>query len=825
MDDERATAVEGTPRRARTEVRALERGTQIGRYVVIDRLGAGGMGIVYAAYDPDLNRRVAIKLVYARADDDADVQGRMLREAQALARLSHPNVVAVFDVGTAEDRVFLAMELVEGETLSAWYGNAQRTWREIVAKFAEAGRGLAAAHAAGIVHRDFKPNNVLVGNDGRARVLDFGLARAAGEQLERADNVDSPSARDVLSEDLTRTGSVLGTPVYMPPEAQRGEPVSAAGDQFSFCVALYEALYGTRPFHALITSDGLPPIEPAPADTRVPIWLRRVVVRGLEFEPGQRYPSMDALLAALADDPAIRRRKLMRGAGAVVVAAAVVAGGLAWRAHVRAERLAADPCETSEPFADAWSTGERERLRAAFVATGEPTAEDELARTAAGLDDMARDWLDARARACRDTRETHAKPEATLVLRLACLDRVKADVGALVALLGHADAATVKVASHAIRRIQGPVECDDPQGLAVVATPPPAIAPAVEALRVRLFHVRALSDVQDLGTASHEIDGVLADAQRLGYQPAISDALLERCLVLNSATQPGAADACERAELAGLAAGLDGNAARAAASRFEIAAATGEPTETVSRLRERARVWLERTHARSPHAVYEGALAISETNAGHYEAALEHLRRTHELADQLYGPAGDFVIQIDSSQSVALTVLGRFAEAAALQERDVVAVEHAYGTHNDLYASLLDNYGYSLAVVGRHADARRALERSLAIREAEDFTRAAAQCDLARVDNAEARFDRAIAGCEQGIAKLRELGQRKFNLAINMDPLANGYLGAHRYDDALRLSRECLAEFRRDRKESDHDTIEMVSCLVIEGTALVELGR
>ncbi|MGE5185627.1 MAG: serine/threonine-protein kinase, partial [Acidobacteriota bacterium] len=389
-----ATAVEGGPRKPARRAPELTRGTIVGRYVVLDRLGAGGMGVVYAAWDPELNRRIALKLVQPGGEDASGA--RMLREAQALARLSHPNVVVIYDVGKIDDRVFLAMELVEGTTLSAWLRAGDRAWREIVDVFVAAGRGLAAAHAAGVIHRDFKPGNVIVGEDGRARVLDFGLARAAGDVV--IDEVPAAGgSRDALGDDLTVTGTAVGTPVYMPPEAYTGEPVGEAGDQFSFCVALHEALYGVRPFETRITAEVMPPVRAAPGDSKVPGWLRAVVLRGLARRPSERFASMNALLAALAADPAAKRRRVLAGAAAVVAAGALVAGGLALHASQRAD----DPCALAAPLAGTWDPLAKGRVAAAFAATGRDDAAAKYARVASALDDAARAWLGARGAACR----------------------------------------------------------------------------------------------------------------------------------------------------------------------------------------------------------------------------------------------------------------------------------------------------------------------------------------------------------------------------------------------------------------------------------------
>ncbi|MFP2913550.1 serine/threonine-protein kinase, partial [Pyxidicoccus sp. 3LFB2] len=280
-----------TPSLATDDVR---RGAVLGRYVVLDKLGAGGMGVVLSAYDPKLDRKVALKLVRSlKGHGAAELQQRLLREAQAVARLSHPHVIAVFDVGTVDERLFMAMEFVEGPTLRKWLTATKRDWREVLAAFQQAGQGLAAAHAAGLVHRDFKPDNVLVDTRGRVRVTDFGLARF--EHVPASVLPSGALSPEAVPQDgLTRTGSLLGTPGYMAPEQWDGQEVDARGDQFSFCVALHEALYGVRPF-----ARGTPPdftqLQPIPAQTPVPAWVRRVVLRGLSVAPEARFTSMDAL--------------------------------------------------------------------------------------------------------------------------------------------------------------------------------------------------------------------------------------------------------------------------------------------------------------------------------------------------------------------------------------------------------------------------------------------------------------------------------------------------------------------------------------------------
>jgi len=303
---------------------------QIGRFVLTHLLGAGGMGIVYAASDPELDRVVAVKLLRSELVDELRrpaMEERLHREARAMAKLSHPNVVAVYDVGTHDGRVFIAMEYVEGEALAKWL-ESPRTLASILDAFRAAGSGLAAAHAQGVVHRDFKPGNVLVGDDGRVRVTDFGIAK-----LEPGPR--SPTARPLA---MTATNAAMGTPQYMAPEQYLGEPVDARADQFSFCVALYAAIYGVRPF-AGTTIDELAAaviagrIASPTRTARVPARIHAALVRGLAATPADRFPTLDALLAELVLPPARRTRLVAIVASAVAIGAGAIA--IAASSHAR----------------------------------------------------------------------------------------------------------------------------------------------------------------------------------------------------------------------------------------------------------------------------------------------------------------------------------------------------------------------------------------------------------------------------------------------------------------------------------------------------------
>ncbi len=344
------TAHEESRPRARSHA-DLPRGSKVGRYRLGKPLGAGAMGIVYLAEDPDLHRPVALKMLRRQDEQASD---RLTREAQALARISHPNVIVVYEVGTFEDQIYMAMEFVQGESLTSWL-QTPRSVSEILSTFEQVGRGLAVAHAAGLVHRDVKPDNVLVGVDGRVRVVDFGLAR--GDALLRAvSDESSRSLASVESSDafrtLTRTGAFMGTPAYMAPEQYDGVEAEPRTDQFAFCVSLYEALYKKRPFeaHTLLelaqAVKAGPPVPPR--GLGVPPRVESAISRGLSVRREDRFPSMEALLAELAPPAtAAASRKMGLPAGLAIGTALLVAAGLAF--FVRPPTPAIPPVASAAP--------------------------------------------------------------------------------------------------------------------------------------------------------------------------------------------------------------------------------------------------------------------------------------------------------------------------------------------------------------------------------------------------------------------------------------------------------------------------------------------
>ncbi|HEY1559145.1 MAG TPA: protein kinase [Kofleriaceae bacterium] len=470
-------------------------GTQVGRYTVGPRIGRGGMGAVWRADDRELGRAVALKRMHASADGEQ--RARLVREARAAALLQHPNVVAVYEVGEHDGEPFLAMELVDGMTLAAWL-REPRSVREIAGVLAQAGRGLAAAHASGLVHRDFKPDNVLVDRSGRARVADFGLARAGKAHAD-----DKPTAAGALGQ-LTETGTLSGTPAYMAPELVDGAPPDARSDQYAFAITAFEALYGRHPF----TGDTVEAkwIEMAAGRIvdvrdrrRVPKRLDRAVRRALAVDPRDRWPSVAAFVAELDHKPR-RTWPWLAGFGVFVAANAAVF------AYTRAP---GSDCERGANLVDdVWSAAARLDHARAFAAVA-PGRAIEIATADRLVDDWADAWRLGRRAACR------AEPTQRDT-RLACLDRALGDLRAQLAAWRQPDAKVVDRALGAIAGLPAPADCID-------HAPPASHQPLLEA---RVAQLAALGRAGHDREAQAQIPRLLADAESSGDRGLLSRALL-----------------------------------------------------------------------------------------------------------------------------------------------------------------------------------------------------------------------------------------------------------------------------------------------------------
>jgi serine/threonine protein kinase len=668
-----ATRREGpTPARASkpAEPEYLERGTLVGRYVVLDRLGEGGMGVVYRAYDPELDRKLAIKLLQAKPGGSSGGGASWLvREAQALARLSHPNVVAVHDVGSLPgDQVFVAMELVDGTTLRAWL-RTPRPWREVRAVLHAAGQGLAAAHRAGLVHRDFKPENVLVGADGRVRVMDFGLARL---HHDRAASEHELTAKSPLSDSLTIAGSVVGTPAYMAPEIFGGVLADARTDQFSFGVALYEGLYRVRPFEpkALARGDASPPVPPK--DANVPARLERIALRAIAADPAQRFASMDELLAVLAIDPTARnRRVLLAAAGALAITGAI--GGAYVLASSRSEL-----CRGAEKrLAGVWDARIKSAVHDAYAATKLPYAEGSFSALAVALDRYANEWTAATTESCEATRVRRDQTEEVLELRQTCLDDRLQDLASLTQVLSETNKGAVDQGDKMISGLTPVASCANIAALKDPLRPPPELALAVHGLAARVSHVRALMIagrfLEGLTLASQ----IRRDVETLGWKPMIVDLDLMRGLSLAvTGNYSDGADAFTAAVWGAEQVRRDDVVAHAALSLAEIAAqGQGRSGE--------AQIWLGLAKA----------------------------------ANKRFGNDRRIEQRTDETEGIIDALDGRVADAIAAHERALAAGRAMWGNDSPLLWEDEHILGTTLSKEGRYVDAIPHIEHALALRQ------------------------------------------------------------------------------------------------------------
>jgi eukaryotic-like serine/threonine-protein kinase len=669
-------------------------GAHVGRYVVKRLVGVGGMGVVVAAQDPELGRMVAIKLVTRNRED---ARTRLVREAQAMARLSHPNVVTVHEVIRVGGGAGVVMELVEGESLAAWCQARPRGWREIVAAYVQAARGLAAAHRAGLVHRDFKPSNALIDSDGVVRVTDFGLVRATAPSAD-ASPPDQPSPDGAPFDlSLTHTGAMVGTPNYMAPEQHRGDPVDARTDQWALACSLYTALYRQRPFagdnyQQLSASVLAGELRPEPSDTRVPRSIRAAIRRALSLRPDDRFATMTDLIAALS--PSRRAWQiataLTGGAAAAAIAVALAAGGDSGATCTRLD----------EPLAAVWNQARSAALRGRFasvVGHGELVAGDQAI---AALERHGATWLAARKRACTEARQGVGSPEL-LDRRMRCLDQRLAEMSEVIAALSEADAAVIRGAGGAVDRLHAVEDCDDPRGAARPADPQAraAIAAAEEDL-ARGWALQALSQYERaLPLASKAVEV----GERTGWKPLLARALILRGECEDRQRDYTAALATfDRAAIAAAQAQDDPAVVEALAHRFLV---LGEHLgRTAEALAGRAYIELALERAGRPpraRAVWLHFLAIMLHRTGQQDAALA--AETEAVAIwRAIVPAGHTYL-LDSLETEGNIQIerGEFERAEALLGEVLAGKIAARGPDHPAVADTLTNLGVLEANRGR----------------------------------------------------------------------------------------------------------------------------
>jgi tetratricopeptide (TPR) repeat protein len=849
--------------------RMLAPGMQLGRYILLRPLGVGGMGVVYAAYDSELARTVALKLLREGQSPSEEARARLQREARAMARLTSPYVLPVYDVGTWREQVFVTMELVEGGTLTHWLAEQPRGWREVRRVFLEAGRGLAAAHAAGLVHRDFKPDNVLVGADGRVRVTDFGLARST-QASELPPGTQEGTHSGLQEPGLTRQGMLMGTPAYMSPEQLAGLPVDARSDQFSFCVALYEGLHGHRPF----TGDSQQSLEqairqgklrPPPARTRVPAWLRRVVLRGLSAEPQGRFASMEALLEALRVDPGVRRRRWGLGAGALGLVLAVAAG-----MHQVAERRS-QLCKGAERKLERlWDGPVRQQAEAAFLATGKPHAASAWKSVATWLDRYTAEWVAAHVEACEATRVSGEQSEQALDLRMACLERRRRELGALTKVLTEADAPLLERAPSAAQALAPVVDCADVETLRVRPSLPegePRRSRA-EALTQTLAEVGALYDAGRFIQGLEVAQRALEEARALGFTPLEAEALL---LVGKMQERLGKTEAGEKtgveAVLTAHAAGrpdlaADGylQLAWVTRKRPEVAhswasfasaliRATGnEPRKQAQLLHHEGFILLEQSRPLEASERLLRATGILERELGpdslwlarvlaNAAAVLDQLDRQSEalplvkralaINEKAMGPEDPNLVPTLHTIASIQVSLGESAGALQSERRAMEILERTLGPEHPWMATLHNTLGNILGLEGREAEAWESWRRSVALDEKlhgpENVESTRALANMSRLLLKQGRPAEALAHAERAFQTARKrLGPEHELTAFFQVDVAQCLLVQGKAAQALELFQRALAVLEKTRGPENRDLARVLTGL---GRSLVQLGQ
>jgi eukaryotic-like serine/threonine-protein kinase len=820
-------------------------GTVVGRFIVHRALGMGGAGVVYAAHDPELDRTIALKILHSELADHPDSRARFVREAQALARVSHPNVIAVYDIGVADERTFIAMEYIAGRTFADWVASSRPSWPAILAVLLQAGRGLVAAHAAGLVHRDFKPGNLLVGKDGRVVVTDFGLARTVveAEPPTREAPADPLARNRALASSITRTGTVQGTPAYMAPEQRQGSPGDTRSDQFSFCVTLHEALFGEHPFLSASSSSQASPVEStaerkdplaeriprAPSDARgVPLWVQRAIQRGLRWRPEERHPDMDSLLVALGRAPVLRRRPVQLG---LALGAAGIAGAIALGLAVPQDSREESCSGGHRQLSAVWNPSVAAQVRAAFMATGRSHAAASAARVAEQVEGHIGGWAQMHRSTCLATLRGEQSPEL-LDRRMACLDRRLAQVGALVDLFVHrTDGELVDGALEVVADLEPLTTCADSTALLARAA-----LPVDPVRRARVSELERQTDRADLerqaGRPAAAAEGARAvlDAER-GLDDAPLAARAGRVLGRSLEDMGQPAQAREAMMRANRLAERAGDARLGAHLLIDLVFVVGVREQRHAEahlLTELAEGALESSELRGDQAMRArmlealGGLANDE---GHGDRAIELL--TELLAIRRRSSASPIeVARTESMLGNALASTGRsrearahYLEALAIRRR-VLGEDHpdTANTHGNLGATYME-------VEGNAAEARKHYLIQLATLQRIPTHRAypSLLSNLGGLESIVGNYDKAREYHQAALeVRRRQLGPDHPAVATSLYNLGDVFAEIGDIGQALSLHRQALA-IREKRLGSEHPSYAL--SLAAIGEDLRRSGR
>jgi serine/threonine-protein kinase len=780
---------------------------KLGRFVILSRAGVGAMGQVYAAYDPKLDRKIALKVILTKGSESQ--RAYLRREAKALAQLSHPNVVTVHEVDEWRGQLLVAMEYVDGKTLKQWLvstppdGTDGRT-KKVLRLLLQAGAGLAEAHTRGLVHRDFKPANVIVGDDDRVRVVDFGLARALAPPEKKPDRETTETAQDHSfdssdGERITRTGRTAGTPAYMAPEQFRGQATGATADQFAFAVVAWELLFGVRPFDRRELENrahpfGSPPPK-RPDDANVPQTIERSLAKALSFRPPARHKDMKALLLELESSLRIieglatpRSGRMRAVVPALVVALPVGAVLLTREWSEQAEETRCE--EAAKQLPTDWAQSLRGNVQDGLARGGTPGSRESAERVVALLDAYADEWNEVALAACRSANVDETWDEATTRKAQWCLERRSSEFTALATELTEPARASLHRATPAAARLRSPGPCSDLRALATAPAPPDN--PASHDV---LASFELLSKANAMQQLHRFDDGLsLVEEMRENNVPGLESSILniEANLLRGSGRYEDAATSAKQAYVSAASSGDWDIAADSAISLIELvgvrllrfpegkewslhAVVAIANSGDASELREARRL--------------SNLGSIAYRQADHHKA-LEYYTDALELWTHALGPEHPIIAGAAMNIANVQSMLGASKEARIRYEQALQVSTKTLGPENLQTAWIATNVGSFLSTDGDKNSAQTILTKALNVRTRELGDNHILVAETRRsLGDHYGRIGRLDESEKQLLAALKIIeeqpGKRARDMSNVLNSLVATLIDARRYDEAL----------------------------------------